>query len=75
MLLGTAVLALLTWICFRLNLDIATTIPIFMVIVVLLSLSGRTFRLSPSPLLLRHAWITLLARRFSASRSTLRKIS
>jgi PAS domain S-box-containing protein len=41
LLLGVAALALLTWICFALQLDIATTIPAYMIVVVLLSLRGR----------------------------------
>jgi len=41
LLLGTAALALFTWICFRLKLDIATTVPLYMIVVVLLSLRGR----------------------------------
>jgi PAS domain S-box-containing protein len=41
LLVGVAALAFLTWICFWLQLDIATTIPAYMFIVVLLSLRGR----------------------------------
>jgi K+-sensing histidine kinase KdpD len=41
MLLEGADVAFLTLICFRLNLDIAATILIYMVVVVLLSLRGR----------------------------------
>ena len=40
-MLGSAALALLTWFCFRLQLDNATTIPLYMIVVVLLSLRGR----------------------------------
>jgi len=39
-LLGSALLAFLTWICFLLNLRIATTVQIYLVIIVLLSLWG-----------------------------------
>jgi K+-sensing histidine kinase KdpD len=38
---GAAALAFLTWICFWLQLDIATTVPLYMIVVVLLSLRGR----------------------------------
>ncbi len=41
LLCGAAALAFLTWICFWLQLDIATTIPAYMIVVVLLSLRGR----------------------------------
>ncbi len=41
LLYGAAVLAFLTWIFFWLNLDIATTIPGYLIVVVLLSLRGR----------------------------------
>jgi K+-sensing histidine kinase KdpD len=41
LLLGVAALALLTLICFWLQLDIATTVPAYMIVVVLLSLRGR----------------------------------
>ena len=41
LLLGVAALAFLTWICFWLRLDIGTTVPIYMIVVVLLSLRGR----------------------------------
>jgi len=39
-LLGGVLLAFVTWICFQLKLDIATTVPIYMVVIVLLSLWG-----------------------------------
>jgi PAS domain S-box-containing protein len=38
---GAAAVAFLTWICFWLQLDIATTVPLYMIVVVLLSLRGR----------------------------------
>ena len=41
LLLGATALAFLTWICFWLRLDIATTVPLYMIVVVLLSLRGR----------------------------------
>ena len=41
LLLGAAALALLTWICFWLQLNIATTVPLYMIVVVLLSLRER----------------------------------
>jgi PAS domain S-box-containing protein len=41
LLFGAAALAFLTWICFWLQLDIATTVPLYMIVVVLLSLRGR----------------------------------
>src|ERR1700738_1453001 len=41
LLLGAAALAFLTWICLWLQLDIATTVPTYMIVVVLLSLRGR----------------------------------
>jgi PAS domain S-box-containing protein len=41
LLFGAAALAFLTWICFWLKLDIATTVPLYMIVVVLLSLRGR----------------------------------
>jgi len=41
LLCGAAALAFLTWIFFRLQLDIATTVPAYMIVVVLLSLRGR----------------------------------
>src|ERR1700737_1032138 len=41
LLVGAAALAVLTWICFWLQLDIATTVPTYMIVVVLLSLRGR----------------------------------
>jgi PAS domain S-box-containing protein len=41
LLLGTVALAFLTWICFWLKLDIATTVPLYMIVVMLLSLRGR----------------------------------
>jgi two-component system, LuxR family, sensor kinase FixL len=41
LLFGAAALAFLTWICFWLELDIATIIPVYMIVVVLLSLRGR----------------------------------
>jgi hypothetical protein len=48
LLLGTVALAFLTWICFWLKLDIATTVPLYMIVVVLLSLNGMD-RLLPQP--------------------------
>ena len=41
LLLGGAAVAFLTWICFQLKLNIATTVPLYMIVVVLLSLRGR----------------------------------
>jgi PAS domain S-box-containing protein len=41
LLFGAAALAFLTWICFWLQLDTATTVPLYMIVVVLLSLRGR----------------------------------
>jgi PAS domain S-box-containing protein len=41
LLFGAAALAFLTWICFWLKLDIATAVPVYMIVVVLLSLRGR----------------------------------
>jgi hypothetical protein len=41
LLCGAAALAFLTWVFFRLQLDIATTVPAYMIVVVLLSLRGR----------------------------------
>jgi PAS domain S-box-containing protein len=41
LLFGATALAFLTWICFWLQLDIGTTIPAYMIVVVLLSLRGR----------------------------------
>jgi PAS domain S-box-containing protein len=41
LLCGAAALAFLTWIFFWLQLDIATTVPAYMIVVVLLSLRGR----------------------------------
>ena len=41
LLFGAAALAFLTWICFWLRLDTATTVPLYTIVVVLLSLRGR----------------------------------
>jgi hypothetical protein len=40
LLLGATALAFLTWTCFWPQLDIATTVPLYMIVVVLLSLRG-----------------------------------
>jgi PAS domain S-box-containing protein len=41
LLFGAAALAFFTWVCFWLQFDIATTVPLYMSVVVLLSLRGR----------------------------------
>jgi hypothetical protein len=53
LLCGAAALAFLTWIFFWLQLDIATTVPAYMIVVVLLSLGGSAIPLSLSPSSLR----------------------
>jgi len=75
LLFGAAALAFLTWICFWFKLDIATTVPLYMIVVVLLSLRGRVVPAVVLSLSLHCAWPTFFLRRFSAFRSTLQKTS
>jgi K+-sensing histidine kinase KdpD len=65
LLFGATPLAFLTWICFWLQLDIATTIPAYMIVVVLLSLRGSVVpAVTLSVIAAQRAWITFLLRRF-----------
>jgi K+-sensing histidine kinase KdpD len=75
LLFGAAALAFLTWICFWLQLDIATTVPAYMIVVVLLSLRGRVLPAVILSVIAARCLDYFLPHRFSASRSAVRKIS
>src|ERR1700730_4849539 len=75
LLFGAAALAFLTWICFWLRLDTATTVRSIRSSWCCCPSGAESSLLLLSRSSLRGAWITFLAHRFSVSRLAVRKIS
>jgi hypothetical protein len=64
-LIGALAVALLTLVCYQLRWNLATVGFLYLIIVVLLSITGDFFHRPSSPSLPSSAWTTSLSRRLS----------